>query len=111
MADANRAYEEGDQERLQKILDEWESSPESIRGEDIGTELVRILRKIAQAEGRLGHITTEIKELLESDLYQLKMKAEESEARGQNLLAKMAARLNDEISRAQKQLEGFVQKK
>ncbi len=51
MAEANRAYEEGDAARLEAILRDWESSPESVKGEGPGAELVRVIRKIAQIEG------------------------------------------------------------
>jgi hypothetical protein len=47
MAEANRAYEEGDEERLRVILQEWEGSPESVKGDGPGAELVRVIRKIA----------------------------------------------------------------
>ena len=52
MAEANRAYEEGDEARLQAILREWELSPESVKGDGAGAELVRVIRKIAQIEQR-----------------------------------------------------------
>jgi hypothetical protein len=74
MVDANSAYEEGDQAKLRTILAEWESSPESVEGEGTVAELVRVIRKIAQVEKRLRVIETEIAQLEESELYQLKTK-------------------------------------
>src|SRR3989304_4909645 len=73
MVEANRAYEEGDEERLEAILREWESSPESVKGEGPGTDLVRAIRKIAQVEERLPTIETEIADFKRSDLYKLKI--------------------------------------
>lgn len=40
MAEVNQAYREGDYERLETILREWETSPEAIEGDDVGSKLV-----------------------------------------------------------------------
>src|SRR3990172_5564597 len=104
MADANRAYEEGDEERLQAILREWESSPESVKGEGPGAELVRVIRKIAQVEERLPTIEIEIAQLKESDLYKLKIKAEEAEKERRDLLSEMAGQIDKQIADASKRL-------
>jgi hypothetical protein len=72
MAEANRAFEDRDEERLKAILREWEESPESVKREGTGVELVRIIRKVAQVEERLRSIEIEINELRESDLYKLR---------------------------------------
>lgn len=104
MAEANRAYEEGDEERLEAILREWESSPESVKGEGVGIDLVRIIRKISQVEERFHTIEIEIAQLKESDLYKLKLKVEEDEKQGRDLLAEMAKQLDKQISDASKRL-------
>jgi hypothetical protein len=104
MADANRAYEEGDEAKLQAIFAEWESSPESVEGEGTAAELVRVIRKIAQIEKRLLVIETEIVQLDESDLYQLKTKVEAAENEGRDLLAEMASRVEEEIASASERL-------
>jgi hypothetical protein len=41
------------QARLQAISREWESAPEAVKREWVSAELVRTIRKIAQAEVRL----------------------------------------------------------
>ena len=104
MADANRAYEEGDDAKLRTILAEWESSPESVKGEGTAAELVRVIRKIAQIEQRLRSIETEIIQLEESDLYQLKTKVEAAENEGRDLLTEMASRVEEEITSVSKRL-------
>ena len=104
MADANRAYEEGDEAKLRAILAEWESSPESVKGEGTAAELVRVIRKIAQVENRLRVIETEIAHMEESDLYQLKTKVEAAENEGRDLLAEMASRVKEEIALARERL-------
>jgi len=110
MAEANRAYEEGDEERLEAILREWESSPESVKGEGPGTDLVRAIRKIAQVEERLPTIETEITQLKESDLYKLKTKVEDAEKEGRDLLADMANQLDKQIADASKHLAQVTRK-
>lgn len=104
MADVNRAYEDGDEERLKAILREWEDSPESVQGEGTGVELVRTLRKIARVEERLGSIEIEINQLKESDLYKLRVKVEEAEKEGRDLLAEMSEQIENQIADARKQL-------
>ena len=49
MAQLNEAYSQGDVEAVQRILDEFGNSPESVQGEGVGAELVRIIRQIHQA--------------------------------------------------------------
>ena len=56
MAEANQAYEAEDIEKLRSILHSWESRPESVRGEGVGAELIRAIRKIAQCRDRLRAI-------------------------------------------------------
>jgi len=109
MAEANRAYEEGDEARLQAILREWESSPEAVKGEGAGAELVRVIRKIAQVRRRLRDIQTEIARLKESDICKLKVKVDEAEAQGRDLLAEMVARLDWQIADARQELAARTQ--
>ena len=100
MAEVNSAYEKGDEIKLRAILDEWESSPESIKGEGTAAELIRVIRKIAQVEKRLHSIESEISQLEESDLYQLKIKVEKAEDEGRDLLAEMTSRVDEQIALA-----------
>lgn len=104
MADANRAYEEGDEAKLQAILEEWESSPESVKGKGTAMELVRTIRKIAQVRKRLRAIEIEIAQLKESDLYKLKTRAEAAENEGRELLAELASQLDEKIKLARERL-------
>jgi len=104
MARANRAYQEGDNEKLRAILAEWEDSPESVKGKGAGAELVRLIRKIAQVEDRLRTIELEIVHIKKSDLYKLKNKVEKAEIQGRDLLSEMAEKVEKEISKAKKRL-------
>ena len=104
MAEANRAYEEGDEARLQAVLQEWESSPDAVTGEGVGAQLVRVIRKIAQAEVRRHNIGDEIDQLKGSELYQLKIKVDEAEEAGRDLLAEMTGTLDKQIAEAREEL-------
>lgn len=97
MTEVNRAYQDGDIARLQAILAEWEGSPDAIKGEGVGADLVRIIRKIAQVRERLQAIETKIAQLKESDLFKLRDKVREVEREGRDLLAEMATTLTGGI--------------
>jgi DnaJ-domain-containing protein 1 len=105
MAEANQAYEDGDEERLKEILHKWQSSPESVKGEGISTDWIRIVRQIYQSKERLNLIQEEIKALEETELYQLKIQVIKAKKSGQDLFAEMAAQLDEEIDAANEKLE------
>lgn len=97
MADVNRAYAEGDEARLRAILNEWDTSPDAVTGDGIGSELVRTLRKIHQVEVRLAAIENEIATLNGSDLSRLKARADAAHINGRDVLAEMAEQLAAQI--------------
>jgi hypothetical protein len=97
MAEVNRAYEEGNEARLEAILREWESSPEAVEGDSTGARLVRTIRKIAQVKDRLQAIQIEIQNLKETDLFELKSKFEAATIDGRDLFNEMAARIDEKI--------------
>lgn len=105
MAEANQAYERGDQERLAKILTEYEHSPEAVEGEGAGAELVRVIRRVSQARSRLAEIEAEMQELLRSDLYQLKSRVDDAEKSGREILKEMIAKVEEQIALAKQRLE------
>ncbi|MBE3039122.1 MAG: J domain-containing protein, partial [Chloroflexi bacterium] len=104
MAEANQAYENSDYERLKEVLHEWEASPESVKGVGVGADLVRTVRKIAQAEGRLHAIEAEISAIKASESFTMKTKAEEAKSQGRDLIAEMAERLDAQIADAHQRL-------
>jgi CII-binding regulator of phage lambda lysogenization HflD len=107
MAQANRAYEEGDEAGLKAILEEYESSPDTVVGEDIGAELVRVIRKIAQVRRRLGEIDEEMERESTSELAQLKSRVDKATRESRDLLREMAESVQDKISSAKKQLSAL----
>ncbi|MGH9714205.1 MAG: molecular chaperone DnaJ [Candidatus Acidiferrales bacterium] len=105
MAEANEAYERGDEAQLTKILTEYESSPEAVKGEGPGAELVRVIRRISQARSRLSEIEAELQQLLRSDLYQLKARLDEAQKHGRDVLKEMIDKVDEQIAQARQRLE------
>lgn len=104
MSEANLAYENGDETKLRSILSEWESSPDTVEGEGVGAELIRVIRKIAQIQKRLADIASEIQQLYGSDLYQLRAKADEAESQGRDVFKEMASQVEKQIDDARRSL-------
>jgi hypothetical protein len=102
MAEANRAYEAGDADALQRILDEYEDGAEAVKGEGIGAELIRIIRQISAAKARVSAIEQELAALRQSEIALLKKQAEERELEGRDLLAELAAAVREQIALAKK---------
>ena len=96
MAEANAAYRSGDASRLQAIIREWEEHLNSVSNDAI-TQLQQMIQKISQVKDRLRIIKITIKQLRNSDISQLKERAEEDEKDGEDLLVKMSDQLQREI--------------
>ncbi len=105
MAEANRAYEAGDAEALQRILNEYHEGADAVEGEGIGAELIRIIRQISMAKARLTAIEQEIAALRESEIAKLNKQAEEREQAGGDLLAELAASVREQIEQTKKEYE------
>ncbi|HXQ25269.1 MAG TPA: hypothetical protein VN822_02570 [Candidatus Acidoferrales bacterium] len=105
MAEANQAYERGDEARLARILTAYEHSPEAVAGDGPGAELVRVIRRVSQARGRLAEIEAEMQGLLRSDLYQLKSRVDEAEKSGRDVLKSMIEKVDEQIALAKQRLQ------
>ena len=104
MAEANKAYEAGDESQLNKILNAYEASPETVQGEGPGAELIRVIRRVSQVRGRIAEIEAETEELLRSDLHQLKSRLEEAERHGRDVLKEMVDKVEQQIAQAKYRL-------
>jgi hypothetical protein len=104
MAQVNEAYARGDLQALQKLSDELAMAPETMSGDDVGSELVRAIRKIAQTDRRLAAVEEEITSLTESDLYRLLERSESARQQGQDLLEALAVDLKRKITEMREQL-------
>jgi hypothetical protein len=107
MAHANEAYSRGDTEALQRILDEYRDGSDSIPGEGIGPELIRIIRQISQAKKSLAAIQKELSELQQSEIALLRQDVETARKDGRNLFEKLAASVRERIAQAKGEYESL----
>jgi len=100
MADANQAYELGDETQLARILTQYEHRPEAVTGDDAGAALIREIRKISQAKSRMAEIEAGLQDLMRSDLYHLKVRVDQAEQHGHDILKEMTAKVDSQIAQA-----------
>lgn len=108
MAEVNQAYESGDETKLTKILTGYECSPDAVKGDGAGADLIRVIRRISQARARVLEIDGEMEELVRSDLFRLKSRLDEAHSLGRDVLKEMAAKVAEQIFRAKSHLERAV---
>lgn len=104
MALANEAYQTGNRQVLADMLSEWEQTPQFGSELDIAMELVRVIRQIAAVEQSIHAIKRQTDELKQTDIYQFKLRVNESLADGIDLLAEMASKVDLDIIRIRKRL-------
>jgi len=104
MSKLNDAYSSGDQNRLNKLVEDFRDSPDLVRGDSIGDELVRAIRQIWQIKNRLKELKEEklVAEL--SELFVLHEKVEAEMREGRNLLKQMAERTKTYIKKSERRL-------
>jgi hypothetical protein len=107
MASVNLAYEGGDQATIEKLIEEFGSDPEAIVGEDIGSRIVKAVRRNAQLRRRLAEVQQEIDGLMSTDIFKLRQKIEDAEAAGQKPLEDLARQLRRRISVKHDQVEAL----
>ena len=89
MAEANLAYKRQDADALRRILEEYKSSPESVKGDGTKADLRRVQLQIERIQKRLAAIEVEVAELTSSEIALLMAKVEVATTKGRNLLAEM----------------------
>ena len=107
MIEANRAYAQGDAERLRWILQAWENSPEAVTGTDLDAVRVRLMRRIAQLEEQLTELASDLADMKASSLWHLKAMVDSEAAKGNDLMADMIRRLNRDILAARNRLDAL----
>lgn len=95
--EANLAYLRGDAEALKRILEDYESRPESVKGIGRTADLLRLARQIALIQKRLAEIEAELTELTSSDLAKLMAKVDIGSNEGRHPLADMAVNVREQI--------------
>lgn len=107
MSLANEAYQTGNRQVLADLLSEWEQTPPCGSELDVAMELVRVIRQIAAVEQNIHAIIRQTDELKKTDIYQFKLRVNESLADGIDLLAEMAAKVELDIVRIRKRLSAL----
>lgn len=107
MKELNDAYAKRDIARMERILAEWEESPEAICGEGTGAELVRIIRAIAQVRRRIADVERAVAETIAGELHSLMIAVHNADAEGRNILSEMAKRLDRQIAKATSELDSL----
>ncbi|MEZ5344286.1 MAG: J domain-containing protein [Pyrinomonadaceae bacterium] len=109
MAKLNDAYSEGDQVLLNKLVEEYRDSPDLVRGDSVGDELIRAIRQISQVTRRLKELREEKLTIELSELYVLREKVRAEQMAGRNLLKQMAERTSTHIRKAKRRLSNIKQ--
>jgi hypothetical protein len=105
MQQINEAYQADDMKKLTEIWEAEKNNPENIKGDDIGSALVRAIRKIAQIEKRIAALEYELQQLRKTDLFVLFETVEKEAAKGIDQLKIMEAELESRITFLQNQIE------
>ena len=104
MVQANDAYERGDVVTLQRLLDNWDRSPDSVVGNGTRAELERVLRRLIQMRERLAEIDAEAAGLEASAMGWLRRRVRKAAAEGWDLLSHMGRELDRQITEAEEEL-------
>ena len=107
MAKLNEAYSAGDQNKLNKLVEDFRDSPDLVRGDSIGDELVRAIRQIWQVKNRLKELREEKLKAELSELFILREKVEAEMREGRNTLKQMGERTKSYIKKSERRLENL----
>lgn len=107
MAEANRAYALGDEDRLRWVLQAWERSPEAVQDSDPDATRLRLARRIEQIEDELNVCAADLTALKDSALWKLKAMVDDAAAQGKDLVADMVRRLTRDIMAARNRLDAM----
>ncbi|MDQ3009215.1 MAG: J domain-containing protein [Acidobacteriota bacterium] len=104
MVEVNRAYESGAEDRLQELLEAGENLEAVEADGAMSTEMILLLRRIAEAKQRIAEIESGIEEATSAELYKLKLRVETSEAMGIDLFADLLSQVDRQIKKARNRL-------
>jgi hypothetical protein len=108
MKAANAAYEHGDIDALREILENWQARPEAVKGEGVGQELIRVIRKIAQLSSRLAAIESAIGRITSNGLYSLRTRTAALGRIPTDVFEEMEAEVRGRITHIEETLTGIV---
>lgn len=105
MIEVNRAYETGAEERLQDLLAAGVSLASVENSSVMSAEMILLARRIAATKQQLAASEADIDELTTSEIYKLKLRVENAEALGLDLLSDLVAQGERQIKKARNRLE------
>ena len=107
MTEANLAYAEGDEAKLDAILEEYQSSPDAVVGTDVGADLIRTIRSISLAQANIRSVETEIGSLRASEIHKLKTTVEEGRQGNRDVLGELVESLRYKIRARRQHLQSL----
>ncbi len=107
MAQLNQAYSSGDQDKLNALVEEFRDSPDLIKGDSVGDDLVRVIRRISQVKLRLIELRKEKSAAEASELFVLREKMLAEMVAGRDMVQQMAARTVVQIRKSVRRLENL----
>ncbi|MGJ0514880.1 MAG: J domain-containing protein [Methylomicrobium sp.] len=105
MAQVNRAYENGDLSAIERLIVDFGQDPEAIVGDDLGSRMIKTIRRIAQLRRRLSEAEKETSEQQKHELFELMTVVKKTEAMGGDPLGDMVQDLMRQISERKIRLE------
>jgi len=104
MAQLNNAYASGDQTALNKLVEDFRNSPDHVKGDSVGDELIRSIRQISQVKKRLKVLRDEKLAAELSELFVLRAKMLAEMAEGRDMIKQIAARTVVQIRKSERRL-------
>ena len=105
MVEVNRAYEAGAEDRLQELLEAGQGLESVETDGALSAEMILLVRQIAEAKQKLAGLAADADEITASEIYKLKLRVENAESLGIDLLADLVSQVDRQIKKAQNRLE------
>lgn len=105
MSKLNVAYANGDLSSIETLLSEAGSDPEEIVGDDIASQLIRLIRRESQIKRRLAELESEMAAISSDEVFALWQSVQEAEAIGADPLGELAAQIEVKIAEKRVELE------
>lgn len=105
MAEANRAYQAGDEAALQEVMALWQEGAGRPQAAHHGAS--GLAAQVAGLKRRVAEIESELNRLFGSRLYELFTAANIARRAGRDLVQEMADKLDADIAAIRNQLDGF----
>ncbi len=104
MTRLNILYEAGSLPDIHSLIAEFGHDPEAIAGDDLGSRMIKVIRRISQIRRRLNEIARQLEILRGDSLYQLMIKTAELEVTGLDGLSSLKNAILKNISTKQVEL-------